>query len=63
VKIQAVHSSDPVFVTQMETPDRIELRLGEPKPGTTRIAFLTAKQARQVAIALLQVAEAVDASK
>lgn len=55
------HASDPVFVSHWlvtETPRKIELRIGEEKPGETRYAVLTPREAQKVAIALLMLAEA-----
>jgi|HubBroStandDraft_6_1064221.scaffolds.fasta_scaffold5522593_1 hypothetical protein len=55
------HDSDPVFVepfTVVETPRRIELRIGESKQGKSRYAVLTPREAQKIAIALLMQAEA-----
>ena len=51
---------DPVFVRR--ALDRIELRIGEPKPGETRVALLSPTDAKILAYALLAEAERVIAS-
>lgn len=53
------HATDPVFVEDSH-PDKISLRIGEPKPGETRYALLSTGQARIVAYALLGAAERVE---
>lgn len=51
------HASDPVFVQLWST--QIELRIGESRRGESQIAHLTAREAQQIAIALLNHAESL----
>jgi hypothetical protein len=44
--------------TVVETPRRIELRIGESKQSKSRYAALTPREAQKIAIALLMQAEA-----
>ena len=53
-------STDPVFVKHGSRPASVELRIGESMPGKSRFSWLSPSEARKVAIALLQVAEAID---
>jgi len=43
---------DPIFVVAHDA-DRIELRIGESKPGESRIAMLSTREARLLAFSLL----------
>lgn len=51
---------DPVFIAR--SMEKVELRIGEPKPGESRYALLTPLQAKVLAYALLAEAERVSAS-
>ena len=50
---------DPVSVSLSFSGDRVQLRIGEPKPGETRVALLSPQEARRLAYALLMLAEQV----
>jgi hypothetical protein len=47
------HPTDPVFVSPSTGGIKVQLRIGEPRRGESRIAELTTGQARMVAYALL----------
>jgi hypothetical protein len=51
---------DPVFVARVI--EKVELRIGEPKPGESRYALLTPLEAKVLAYALLAEAERVASS-
>jgi len=48
---------DPVIVGMSFSRDKVHLRIGEPKPGETRVALLGPDEARCLAYALLLLAE------
>jgi hypothetical protein len=52
---------DPVFVDEKGLYGRVELRIGEPKPGETRTSNLSPREARLVAYALLAASERAEA--
>ena len=54
------HGVDPVFVEDSPSSHTyVVLRIGEPKPGQSRIAHLVPSKAKLVAYALLAAAERV----
>ena len=53
MKIETCSSDDPVFVTRASEPQKLHLRIGDDKPGKSRIAIMTAVQARILAYTLL----------
>lgn len=51
------HARDPVYVVARYRS--VELRIGYPSPGETRYAYVSIREARRIAYALLAAAEDV----
>ena len=54
-------SIDPVFVRHGVGAGKVELRIGKERPGQTRYARLSPREARKVAYALLAASEDAEA--
>ena len=57
-----VRAVDPIFVEPKLDAKKVELRIGEARPGETRTAYLTASETRTLAYRLLSAAEDLDAA-
>ena len=55
--------TDPIFLESHEPSRQITLRIGESRPGETRIALLDPNEARILAYALLSAVEDLEVSK
>ena len=55
IRIESRFTGNPVLV--VDKSKSVELRIGDPKPGESRIALLSPSQARLAAYALLAAAE------
>jgi hypothetical protein len=57
------HTSDPVYVSTINTRSVVRLRIGPSEHGKARIAELKPSEARKIAIFLLGSAEKIDGRK